>query len=72
MYALFKGKTQLAGTFPTEQEVVKAALAEGLVPELELADAAGASQRLPAHYHIEAVEEPYDPQPDWKLPREIS
>jgi hypothetical protein len=62
MYALFRGKTQLTGAFPSGKDVLAAALADGLIP-----DAA-----LPADYRIEAVEEPYDPQPYWKLPREIS
>jgi hypothetical protein len=35
---------------------------DGLIPEAQ----------LPADYHIERVEETYDPQPDWKLPKEIS
>jgi hypothetical protein len=70
-YALFKGGTQLTGTFPSEQETLMAALAQGLVPGMQTADQS-AAQRLPADYHIEQVEEPYEPQPDWKLPREIS
>jgi hypothetical protein len=71
MYALFRGKTQLARTFPTEQEVWQAALREGLITDLPVADEAG-GQVLPAGYHIEQIEETYEPQPDWKLPREIS
>jgi hypothetical protein len=62
MYALFRSDTQVAGTFPTVQEVIKAAIAEGLIVEAQ----------LPADYHIERVEETYDPQPGWKLPKEIS
>jgi hypothetical protein len=62
MYALFKGQSQIARTFPTEQEVLKTALAEGLISEAE----------LPADYHIERVEEVYEPKRDWKLPKEIS
>ena len=61
MYALFRGDTQIAGAFPTEQEVLKSAIEEGLIPGV-----------LPADYHIERVEEMYDPRPDWKLPKEIS
>jgi hypothetical protein len=71
MYALFRGTTQIAGTFPSEIECLKTALAEGLIAEVGVADESGA-QVLPADYHIERVQEPYDPQPDWKLPREIS
>ncbi len=68
-YALFRGETRLAGTYPTKQDVLRAALSEGLIPELEPTDD---RQDLPSGYHIEEVEQPYDPQPDWKLPREIS
>jgi hypothetical protein len=76
MYALFRGTTRIAGTFPTERECLNAALAEGLISEAQMsetqvADESGA-RILPADYHIEQVQEPYDPQPDWKLPREIS
>ena len=78
MYALFKGTTQIAGAFPTEGECLKAALAEGLISEVQMAqmaDKSGAQvppQILPGNYHVERLQEPYDPQPDWKLPREIS
>ena len=71
MYALFRGTTQVAGTFPTQGECLKAALAEGFIGEMQVANESGA-HILPADYHIERVQEPYDPQPDWKLPREIS
>ena len=79
MYALFRGTLQIAGTFPTEGECLKAALAEGLISGVQVADDSVAqilpqvpAQVLPADYHIARVQEPYDPQPDWKLPREIS
>jgi hypothetical protein len=62
-YALFRGQTQLGQTYASHEEVWKAALAEGLVTEHE---------RLPAGYRIQQVAEPYDPQPEWKLPNEIS
>jgi hypothetical protein len=65
-YALFRGDTRLSQTFPTEEEVLKAALAEGLIPE------ASGTEILPPGYRIAPVEQPYDPQPDWNLPREIS
>jgi hypothetical protein len=51
--------------------ILKAALAEGLICEVAVAGESGA-QILPADYHIEAVEEAYDSQPDWKPQREIS
>ena len=71
MYALFEGKTQLGRTFETEKEVWEAALIDGLVTDVPVADEAG-GQVLPQGYHVERVEQTYDPQPAWKLPREIS
>jgi hypothetical protein len=76
MHALFRGTTRITGTFPSARECLKAALAEGLISEvqiseMQLADKSGA-QIPPSGYHIDQVQEPYDPQPDWKLPREIS
>jgi hypothetical protein len=71
MYALFRGKTQLGKTYSSEKEVWEAALTEGLVSDVPVADEVG-GQVLPAGYHVQQVAENYDPQPDWKLPREIS
>jgi hypothetical protein len=71
MYALFEGKKQIGGAFSTEKEVWEAALIEGLVTDVPVADEAG-GQILPAGYHVERIAEVCDPRPDWKLPREIS
>jgi hypothetical protein len=71
MYALFRNNTQVAGTFPTEKEVWKAALDDGLITDIPVADEKGA-QVQPVGYHVERVDETYDPNPDWKLPRGIS
>ncbi|WP_245321086.1 hypothetical protein [Bradyrhizobium sp. NAS96.2] len=38
MYALFRGKTQLGRSFATEKEVWEAALIDGLVENVPLAD----------------------------------
>jgi hypothetical protein len=66
MYALFRGKTQLGGTFATEKEVWEAALIEGLVTDVPVADEEG-GQILPRGYQVRPVEETYDhPQPVWK------
>jgi vacuolar-type H+-ATPase subunit I/STV1 len=62
-YALFRGQTQLGKAYSSHEEVRKAALAEGLVPE---------DEELPAGYRIQQVAEHYDPRPEWKLPKEIS
>jgi hypothetical protein len=65
MYALFDGERQLGGTFPTEKEVWEAALIEGLVTDVPVADEEG-GQILPKGYHVEKVDETYDPQPNWE------
>jgi hypothetical protein len=71
MYALFDGRTQIGSPFPTEKEVWEAALIEGLVMDVPVADEAG-GQILPAGYHVEQIEQVHDAKPGWKLPREIS
>jgi hypothetical protein len=71
MYALFCGRTRIGGAFPTEKEVWEAALIDGLVTDVPVADECG-GQILPKGYHVEQIEEAYEAKPDWKLPREIS
>ena len=71
MYALFEGDKQIGGAFPTEKEVWEAALIEGLVTDVPVADEEG-GQIIPRGYHVAKVEEAYGPRPTWKLPREIS
>ena len=71
MYALFEGDKQIGNAFPTEKEVWEAALIEGLVMDVPVADEEG-GQVIPKNYHVAKVEEPYGPRPDWKLPRDIS
>ncbi|MCA1359216.1 MULTISPECIES: hypothetical protein [Bradyrhizobium] len=74
MYALFEGNKQIGNPFPTEKEVWEAALIEGLVTDVPIADEEG-GHILPAGYHVERIEETeetFAPRPDWKLPREIS
>ncbi|QQO20783.1 hypothetical protein JJB98_13125 [Bradyrhizobium diazoefficiens] len=71
MYALFEGNKQIGNPFPTEKEVWEAALIEGLVTDVPVADEEG-GHLLPDGYHVERVEETFAPRPDWKLPREIS
>ncbi|MGY3137894.1 hypothetical protein ACVWZM_008576 [Bradyrhizobium sp. USDA 4501] len=46
MYALFRGKTQLGRSFATEKEVWEAALIDGLVEDVPVADELG-GQILP-------------------------
>ncbi|MBR1166392.1 hypothetical protein ACNJYD_27975 [Bradyrhizobium sp. DASA03005] len=71
MYALFEGNKQIGNPFPTEKEVWEAALIEGLVTDVPVADEEG-GHLLPDGYHVERVDETFAPRPDWKLPREIS
>jgi hypothetical protein len=71
MYALFEGDKQIGNAFPTEKEVWEAALIEGLVMDVPVADEEG-GQVVPNGYHVAKVEESYDSRPDWKLPRDIS
>lgn len=56
MYALFEGKKQIGSAFPTEKEVWEAALIEGLVIDVPVADEEG-GQILPAGYHVEELKD---------------
>lgn len=71
MYALFQGRQQIGSPFPTEREVWEAALIEGLVKDVPVADEEG-GQILPQGYHVAQVGDSFEPKPEWKLPREIS
>jgi hypothetical protein len=53
-YALFAGEKQIGNIFPSEKEVWEAALFEGLVTDVPVADEAG-GQILPRGYHVERV-----------------
>lgn len=67
MYALFRGKTQIGKSFATEKEVWEAALIDGLVEDIPIADEMG-GHILPAGYRVERIDE-CEPQPDWKPER---
>lgn len=54
MYALFKDDRQIGNPFPTEKEVWKSALIEGLVTDVPVADEEG-GQVIPKGYHVEHV-----------------
>jgi hypothetical protein len=56
MYALFEGNKQIGDAFPTEKEVWEAALIEGLVTDVPVADEEG-GHLLPNGYHVERVED---------------
>ena len=51
MYALFEGDKQIGSAFPTEKEVWEAALIEGLVMDVPVADEEG-GQVIPSGYHV--------------------
>jgi hypothetical protein len=55
MYALFEGDRQIGKPFATEKEVWEAALIEGLVTDVPVADEEGAG------YHVQQVNEPSRP-----------
>jgi hypothetical protein len=54
MYALFEYDRQVGNPFATEKEVWEAALIEGLVTDVPVADEEG-GQVLPKGYHVEHV-----------------
>jgi hypothetical protein len=54
MYALFEGDKQIGNPFATEKEVWEAALIEGLVTDVPVADEGG-GQIIPKGYHVEHV-----------------
>lgn len=59
MYALFRGKTQIGKPFATEKEVWEAALIDGLVEDVPVADEMG-GQILPVGYRVERIDERTD------------
>ncbi|SFH70143.1 hypothetical protein [Bradyrhizobium sp. Gha] len=54
MYALFEGERQIGDPFATEKEVWEAALIEGLVTDVPVADEEG-GRLVPAGYHVRPV-----------------
>jgi len=54
MYALFEGNRQIGSPFLTEKEVWEAALIEGLVTDVPVADEES-GQISPAGYHVKRV-----------------
>ncbi|MBU6463943.1 MAG: hypothetical protein KGK01_01260 [Bradyrhizobium sp.] len=56
MYALFKNAKQIGNPFHSEKEVWEAALIEGPVKDVPVADEEG-GQVLPAEYHVRRVDE---------------
>lgn len=56
MYALFEGERQIGSPVATEKEVWEAALIEGLVTDVPVADEEG-GRLLPAGYHVQEINE---------------
>jgi len=54
MYALFEGDRQIGNPFPSEKEAWEAALMEGLVTDVPVADEEN-GQIIPVGYHVEHV-----------------
>ena len=54
MYALFEGNRQIGSPFLIEKEVWEAALIEGLVTDIPVADEES-GQIIPARYHVKRV-----------------
>jgi hypothetical protein len=54
MYALFEGDRQIGNPFLSEKEVWQAALMEGLVTDVPVADEEN-GQIIPVGYHVEHV-----------------
>lgn len=63
MYALFEGERQIGSPFATEKEVWEAALIEGLVTDVPVADEEG-GRLLPAGYHVQEIDEGPDLRAD--------
>lgn len=66
MYALFEGERQIGNPFASEKEVWEAALIEGLVTDVPVADEEG-GQLLPAGYHVQQVDDTSCPGLDQRL-----
>jgi hypothetical protein len=60
MYALFDNEKQIGSPLPSEKEVWEAALIEGLVKDVPVADEEG-GQLLPAGYHVRRLDEAGNP-----------
>jgi hypothetical protein len=56
MYALFEQDKQIGNGFPTEKEVWEAALIEGLVQDVPVADEEG-GQIIPRGYRVRRIEQ---------------
>ena len=65
MYVLFEGNNQIGSSLPTEKRVWEAALIEGLVTDVPVANETG-GQIPPEGYYVAQVEDEFDPRPDFE------
>ncbi len=70
-YALFDRDERVGEPMATELEVWQQVLEAGLISDLPVAGEEG-GQVLPPGYQVRQVDEAFDLQPGWKLPKEIS
>jgi hypothetical protein len=70
-YALFYHDQCIGAAAPTELEAWRRALRSGLITDIPVADEQG-GQVLPRGLHVKQVAEDFAPQPEWKLPPDIS
>jgi hypothetical protein len=70
-FALFYRDQRLSEAKPTELDAWRYALQAGLIADLPVADEEG-GQVLPSGLQVRRVDETFEPDPAWKLPKEIS
>ncbi len=70
-FALFHGDQRIGEPKPTELDAWRQALQAGLISDLPVADEEGA-QVLPRGFQVRRVDDTFEPDPAWKLPKEIS
>lgn len=70
-YALFYHDQCIGAAAPTELEAWRRALRSGLITDIPVADEQG-GQVLSRGLHVKQVAEDFAPQPEWKLPPDIS
>lgn len=70
-FALFHGDQRIGEPRQTELDAWRQALEAGLISDLPVADEEG-GQVLPHGFQVRRVDETFEPDPTWKLPKEIS
>lgn len=70
-FALFYRDQRIGEPRPTELDAWRQALQAGLISDLPVADEEG-GQVLPRGFQVRRVEETFEPDTGWRLPKEIS